>query len=93
MLLDDPTDQREQRIHNGKILKSVRNLCKAIEHDDKDSFKLNLNHILCVRNWHVLPELMDKFESMNEGKDIHHFIKILLGRNTAEAFQSLCVLI
>ena len=33
---------------------------------------------------------MDMFESKNGGKDLGHFMKKLLGKKIAEAFQPLC---
>ena len=63
---------------------------RAIEEDDKKAFKMNLNHILSCRSWDILPDIMDMFESKNGGKDLGHFMKKLLGKKIAEAFQPLC---
>ena len=35
---------------------------------DKDTFRLQLNHVLCCRPWGVLPDMLDLFEQMNHGR-------------------------
>ena len=35
---------------------------------DKDSFKLQLNNLLCCRSWSSLPDIMDIFEEKNDGR-------------------------
>ena len=60
-----------------------------MEEHDKESFKMNLNHILCCRPWDILPDILDKFEIINEGKDISHYMKKMLGKRIGEAFMPL----
>ena len=50
---------------------------------------MNLNHILCCRPWDLLPDILDKFEIINEGKDLSHYMKKMLGKRTGEAFMPL----
>ena len=39
---------------------------------DKDSFKLQLNHVLCCRPWGVLPDMLDLFEQKNHGRRLQY---------------------
>ena len=71
--------------------KSVMVLCRAVGEHDKESFKLNLNHVLCCRSWDILPDILDRFEEMTDGKDLNHYMKRMLGKRTGEAFMPLCV--
>ena len=71
--------------------KSVMVLCRAVGEHDKESFKLNLNHVLCCRSWDILPDILDRFEEMTEGKDLNHYMKRMLGKRTGEAFMPLCM--
>ena len=66
---------------------------RAIEDGDKESFKMNLNHILSCRSWDILPDIMDMFESANQRKDLAYFMKTILGKKIREAFQALCKLL
>ena len=50
---------------------------------------MNLNHILCCRPWDLLPDILDKFEIINEGKDLSHYMKKMLGKRIGEAFMPL----
>jgi hypothetical protein len=65
---------------------------RTIEDDDKEAFKMSLNHILSCRSWDILPDIMDMFESVNGGKDLGYFMKKILGKKISEAFQPLCKL-
>ena len=45
---------------------------------DKDSFKLQLNHVLCCRPWGVLPDMLDLFEQKNHGRrdfNMHKYVQ------------------
>ena len=50
---------------------------------------MNLNYILCCRPWDILPDILDKFEIANDGKDLSHYMKKMLGKKTGEAFMPL----
>ena len=50
---------------------------------------MNLNYILCCRPWDLLPDILDKFETINDGKDLSHYMKKMLGKKTGEAFMPL----
>ena len=64
-------------------------LARAVEEHDKEAFKLNLNFVLCCRAWDILPDILDKFEEMSDGKDLNHYMKRMLGKKTGEAFMPL----
>ena len=72
------------------VEKSVKVLARAVEEHDKESFKLNLNYVLCCRSWDILPDILDRFEEMTDGKDLNHYMKRMLGKRTGEAFMPLC---
>ena len=55
------------------IMKSEDDFLQA---GDKDSFKLQLNHVLCCRPWAVLPDMLDLFEQINHGPTIQIQIQI-----------------
>ena len=70
------SDTREDEVDEEQTLQDVRGLAEAYQvwptplhrqEGDKDSFKLQLNHVLCCRSWAILPDIMDMFEEMNEG--------------------------
>ena len=72
-----------------KQLIKVNQSLRAVEEHDKESFKMNLNYILCCRPWDILPDILDKFEIINEGKDLSHYMKKMLGKRIGEAFMPL----
>jgi len=87
------SDTRDDEVDEEQTYQDVRGLSEAYQEGDKDSFKLQLNHVLCCRSWGILPDIMDMFEEMNEGRDLGHCVKRLLGKQTAEAFLPLCRII
>ena len=43
-----------------------------------------------VQSWDILPDILDRFEEMTDGKDLNHYMKRMLGKKTGEAFMPLC---
>jgi len=83
------SENRDDEEDWSQVEKSVKVLARAVEEHDKEAFKLNLNYVLCCRSWEILPDILDKFETMTEGKDLSHYMKRMLGKKTGEAFMPL----
>ena len=84
------SENRDEDEDWSQVDKSVKVLARAVEEHDKEAFKLNLNYVLCCRSWDILPDILDKFETMTDGKDLNHYMKRMLGKRTGEAFMPLC---
>jgi len=83
------SDSREDEVDDEQVYQDVKGILDAVQAGDKDSFKLQLNHVLCCRPWAVLPDMLDLFEQINHGKDLGHCMRKLMGKHTGEAFQPL----